>query len=213
LAAGARRTAAKQLGLDLARRWGVPAAIQAWTWLVEDPDTDDELSAHDRLRTVERDLQQLPDYPDDGSAHEAKTKHSVEMSLRIRRACLLWDTDRKDEALQETTRLLSESPWPASPMDDAVAMSGDASAPWPLYTALARFHADRNESDAADEHIAAALELLWREPDLWMLGDVLCSRVSTLAAMTGDLSAQRQALERRGSSHAFPTTSTPSRLR
>jgi hypothetical protein len=184
---------AKRMGLRLAERWGSPAAIRAWSAIVAGEDREE--SAEDRLRNLVRELEDLPHYPADATPHAARTTRSIEVGLRIDRACVLWDTGRKDEAMRETRRLIAEAPWPKSPMDSEVAVSGDACEPWRLYDALAWFEAEQGHLALADEHMLVALELLWREPDLWTLGDALCSKVSTLAQYVGDGELQQLALE------------------
>ena len=188
---GAGLEAAKRIALDLATRSGSLAAIHAWSATVAGEERQD--SAEGRLRSVIQDLEDLPHYPAASTADSARAKRSFDIGLQIDRACLLWDTGREEEAVRETQRLIAEAPWPKSPMDSDV--SGDASEPWKLYAALAWFEATQGRLALADEHMSAALEFLWRDADLWTLGEALCSNVSTLAGRVGDGKLEDLALE------------------
>jgi hypothetical protein len=190
---GPRRELARRLGLELAIQWGSPAAIRAWGAKARGEPPPDP--AEDRFLNVVRQLEDLRDTPAETMSRMRKFQSSVEVGLLIERTLCLWDIGREEEAETETRRLIVEAPWPKSPMDAAVAVTGDACEPWRLYCALARFEAKKMRFDLADEHLLAALELLWREPDLWSLGDALCSKVFTLAQRVADRELQRLALD------------------
>jgi hypothetical protein len=194
LSNGPRREIAGQLGLELAMQWGSPNAIRTWRAMA--PGEPPQDSAEDRFRDVVCQLEDLRATQGDPTMSRIeKFRSSVEVSLLIDRTLCLWDIGREEEAESETRRLIAEAPWPKSPMDATVAVTGDACQPWRLYSALAWFEAKKMHFDLADEQLLAALELLWREPDLWTLGDALCSKVSTLARRVADRELQRLALD------------------
>jgi hypothetical protein len=154
---------------------GAPAWLRQFSYLrskkLEDEEDDDGgLSA---LSEIDFNLRENF-FPQLGRMRDQeKAKRSLTLRTLVRKAELLWQTERAEEAEELASRLLCDYSFPESSIERDYWLHGDGTAEGDLRQLMAEVSFERGAFEDFERDACLALDIFWRDLDIFRIDGIL----------------------------------------